>query len=189
MVKAIIFDFFGVIWGAPYESWLRHHGYKREGGYRAIADKADIGQISMSEFFDYLSTLSGQPADEIRTEFDTVERIDYEVIKLIKELKSKYIIGLLSNASSSYIREILQRNDLEQYFDEVIVSSEVGCAKPSRQIYDTALKRLGVDPSEAVFIDDNKFCINGARSVGMHGILFESAAQTEEKLRKLKIIL
>lgn len=189
MVKAIIFDFFGVIWGAPFESWLRHHGYKREGGYQLAAQQADMGQTNMSQFFEYLSALSGQPADEIKREFDTVERIDYEAIKLIVVLKANYKIGIISNASSDFIRKILRRNDLEKYFDDIVVSGEVGIIKPNKQIYEIALNRLQLNPSEAVFIDDNKFCIDGAEVVGMTGVLFESAAQAERKLRELDVKL
>lgn len=189
MIKAIIFDFFGVIYSEPYNVWLRNHGFVREGSFLEAVQKTDSGQISMSRFFDLLSTLSGQSSDKIITEFDMIERIDIGTVGLISALKKNYKIGLLSNASSSFIRHLLLENDLEKYFDEIIVSSEVGLIKPSSEIYEVALDRLGFNPSEVLFIDDNKSYTEGAEKIGIKSIIFKSVDQVEQELRKLKIIL
>lgn len=187
MIKAIIFDFFGVIYSEPYNVWLQSHGFTREGDFLEAAVKADSGQIEMAQFFDLLSSLSRQPAHEIKKEFETVKRVNPDVIGLVKALKMNYRIGLLSNASSSFIREILDENDLEKYFDEIIVSSEAGYIKPNREIYEAALRILRINSSEAIFIDDNRLYIEGAQKIGLDGILFRSADQVTRELHERNI--
>ncbi|MDD3035921.1 MAG: HAD-IA family hydrolase, partial [Candidatus Saccharimonadaceae bacterium] len=134
-----------------------------------------------------LSSLSRQPAHEIKEEFETVKRVNPDVIELVKALKVNYRIGLLSNASSSFIREILDENDLEKYFDEIIVSSEAGYIKPNREIYEAALRILRINSSEAIFIDDNRLYIEGAQKIGLDGILFRSADQVARELLERNI--
>ncbi len=187
MYKVIIFDFFGVIYSEPYNAWLQKHGFTREGDFLEAAVKADSGQIEMAQFFDLLSSLSRQPAHEINKEFETVKRVNPDVIGLVKALKMNYRIGLLSNASSSFIREILDENDLEKYFDEIIVSSEAGYIKPNREIYEAALRILRINSSEAIFIDDNRLYIEGAQKIGLDGILFRSADQVARELLERNI--
>ena len=66
-------------------------------------------------------------------------------------------------------RSLLAVDDL---FDVVIDSSEVGVRKPNRAIFDLALQQLGMtDPASAVFLDDVESNVAAARAIGMYGIL------------------
>ncbi|MEY2467392.1 MAG: putative hydrolase of the superfamily, partial [Actinomycetota bacterium] len=61
---------------------------------------------------------------------------------------------------------------VDELFDVVIDSSEVGMRKPNRAIFDLALQQLGVtDPTSAVFLDDLDSNVAAARAIGMHAIL------------------
>src|SRR5689334_9522047 len=62
--------------------------------------------------------------------------------------------------------------------DEVIISAEVQSSKPHPDIFQLAANRLGIQPQEAIFIDDEPRFISGAQAVGMIGILFTDTAQT-----------
>lgn len=187
MIRAIIFDFFGVIYSDPYNAWLNNHGYIRGGEFLEASQKMDIGQIDMGEFFDLLSALSSQPAEAISKEFQSVNRIDYGVLKIITNLRENYKVGLLSNSPSDFIRGIIKENNLDKYFDEIVVSSEVGQIKPSKEIFDTIINSLGVKASEAIFIDDNKHYINGAEKAGLMSIQFLNMPQLVEDLIKVDI--
>ena len=58
--------------------------------------------------------------------------------------------------------------------------------KPDAGIYQMALAGVGVSPAEAVFVDDTARNVEGAKAVGMHGILFK---QPEEAIEEIKLIL
>lgn len=189
MFKAIIFDFFGVIRSDPYKAWLESHGYVREDGFLEASNLLDGGKIDFSQFLARVSALSGVPSDRISDEFKSAAKIEYQVLELIKNLKHHYQVGLLSNSSSSQIRSILDENNLTDYFNEVVVSSEVACMKPGEEIFNIILQRLNVKPSEVLFIDDDISNIQGAETVGIKSVLFETAAQLEQALRKLNINL
>jgi putative hydrolase of the HAD superfamily len=64
-------------------------------------------------------------------------------------------------------------------FDVLVWSYQLGMAKPEPAIYQHTLRELGVEPGEALFIDDRLVNIEAARALGMQGILFS----TVERLR------
>jgi HAD superfamily hydrolase (TIGR01509 family) len=70
-------------------------------------------------------------------------------------------------------------------FDHIIISAEVGVAKPEAKIYEVALEQAGVRPNEAIFVDDFYVNIEGCAKVGMHGIHFKDAASALEQLKTL----
>jgi HAD superfamily hydrolase (TIGR01509 family) len=188
MIKAVIFDFFDVIYSDPYNAWLKNHGYIREGGFLEASKKMDLGQIELNTFFDLLSALSFQSTRSIRNEYKKVGEINHNALKIVTDLKEHYKIGLLSNATSGFIRRILKNNSLNKYFDEIVISSEVGYIKPSKEIFDIILKRLAVSPSEALFIDDNKRYIDGAENIGIKSFQYTSASQLSKDLLGAEII-
>lgn len=71
------------------------------------------------------------------------------------------------------------------YFDIIINSSEEGVKKPNPEIFIRALKRLGVSSDQAIFIDDKQWNVDGAKSVGIAGILFVDTTTTLREIRKL----
>lgn len=82
-------------------------------------------------------------------------------------------VGLISNATD-LARKVLRRLDLEKYFDPIIISSEVGHRKPSRHIFDIALRQSGVASSRAVYIGDKPAVdVVGASSAGMNAVLID----------------
>jgi putative hydrolase of the HAD superfamily len=61
--------------------------------------------------------------------------------------------------------------------DVLVYSYEVGIEKPDRRIYEITCERLGVRPSEVVFLDDLEVNVVAARQVGMRAVRFQSTAQ------------
>ena len=60
--------------------------------------------------------------------------------------------------------------EIHELFDEIIESSVVGVRKPEPRFYEIACERLGVDPSECVFLDDLGINLKPARTMGMQTI-------------------
>lgn len=75
--------------------------------------------------------------------------------------------------------------DLAATFDAVVISSEVGTRKPSREIYRIACDRLGLAPGECVLVDDIRQNLDGAARLGIIGVLHRDTAGTTAEVRTL----
>lgn len=188
MYKAIIFDFFDVVRTDAYKSWLKLHNYKLEGEFLKAVQRQDRGEINTDEFLATLSRLTDQTAEEIFEEMETGATIDYEVLKLIEKLKERYRVGLLSNAPKGFLRNLLQEHDLEKYFHNVVISSEVGLIKPNAEIFHHILTKMQMEPHETVFIDDSQKNVDGAESVGIKGILYTDIGRLKTDLKALGVL-
>lgn len=185
MIKAVIFDFFDVIRTDAYKSWLNLHGYKREGKFLEVNEKMDRGDILADEFLRTLGELSGQAPEEIFAEMEEGATVDQDVLALIESLRAHYKIGLLSNSPSAFLRGLLAEHDLEKYFDIIVISSEVGLIKPHPEMFQYILGIMEVQPDEAIFIDDNQSYVDGARAVGIKGVLYTNADSLRRDLAAL----
>jgi putative hydrolase of the HAD superfamily len=182
MYKAVAFDFFGVIQNDQYTVWLSNHGFKKQGEFSDLSIAADKDFIEMKDFYEGLSKLSRIPAIEIKAEFDKPQHLDEAVIKIIKKIREKYKTALASNSNSDYLIEMLQRNKLDDLFDEVIISGEVGYSKPSAEFFEYLLKKLDLLPSQVVFIDDTPQNVVSAEALGIKSIGFTDALALKDDL-------
>jgi epoxide hydrolase-like predicted phosphatase len=185
MIKAIIFDFFDVIRQDSFHAWMRIHGFTREDAPGDVSRRMDIGLIDGEQFCVELAQISGQTVEEVKYELSENERFDYGVIEYANELRKKYPLALLSNSESSYLRNILIEKDLEKLFDVILISSEIGVAKPDKEMFEMALSKLGVAPEEVVFIDDQQKNIDAAEKLGIKGIRFEDVDSLRKKMNEI----
>ena len=112
------------------------------------------------------------------------DRVDYSLVNFLRSLHPTYKVGLISNAWSG-LRKWIIREKFDDAFDQMIISAELGTGKPDPRIYLHALEQLNTRPEEAVFVDDVPANIEGAKALGMHGILFKTAEQTMTELKNL----
>jgi epoxide hydrolase-like predicted phosphatase len=108
---------------------------------------------------------------------------DERMVDVVRRARSHGVrTALLSNSwgSTGYERE-----RFPDLFDAVVISAEVGLRKPEPEIYLFAAERLGVQPPECVFVDDLPQNVDGARAVGMEGIVHRNADFTVPKLEEL----
>ena len=108
-----------------------------------------------------------------------------KTIDILIYLKAQgYKLGVIANGITIKQWEKLVRLNIYQFFDEVITSEEVGYSKPSKEIYEEALKRMKADPEKSIMIG-NKFIEDalGAVKAGMSAILVNSDVTESEKLR------
>lgn len=187
MFKAVIFDFFGVIHSDPAYRWFQKHKIERVGDYAEIFKKVDYGFISQEDAYLELSNLSGVSLEEIKNIFSATDMIDHDVVNIIVKLKSKYKIAMLSNARNQYLKNILDKNDLTDNFDQIIVSSDVGLIKPDHQIFELALNKLDITAEETVFIDDAERNITAAKELGITSLLFENSTKLKNDFEKLGV--
>lgn len=187
MIKAIIFDCFGVL---TTDGWLPFK-QKYFGANQALHDDASdlnkqsgAGIISQIEFYDRIAGMTGISPLQAQTEIDAsvpnTPLFDYIVAKL----KPTYKIALLSNAGDNYLERLFTAEQVA-LFDEVALSYEMGTIKPDGRAYTTILDRLGVQADEAVFIDDHERHCEGARDMGIRAIQYEDYEQCVAELEAI----
>jgi putative hydrolase of the HAD superfamily len=102
-------------------------------------------------------------------------------LPVMRALREREIrVAVVSNCSHS-TRPIVQRLGLEDEADAVVLSFEVGVAKPDAGIYLTTLEQLRVAPDEAVFVDDQAAYCDGATRVGMSAYLIQREGATPDE--------
>ena len=112
-----------------------------------------------------------------------------EIIKNVRKSRLKTV--LVSNASGLVMRPIIKTyfgTDIDNLFDEIIISSEVKILKPDQKIYELALDKLGINPDEAIFIDDLEEYLKGARAIGIKTLLFTNNNDIKKELEKLGVL-
>ena len=171
-MKAIIFDFYGVIRADGQLMWLLENNLKSDGVIRKANDTYCEGRISRDEYLEILSSISKQKPDDIKQRMSDLAVIDPEMVELIRKLRENYKIALLTNSAES-TRISVEESQLDRLFDVMVFSHEMGMIKPDFAIYKYALEKLDVLPSEAVFIDDKLENVEAAQRVGMEGIVFD----------------
>jgi len=108
-----------------------------------------------------------------------------EVIALIAELGNKGIkLAVLSNTIEPHAKA-LREAGLYNGFDQVFLSHEVGLRKPDPKIYQYVLDKLGVQPPESVFIDDDATNVEVAVKLGINGITYTNPEQLVADLSHL----
>ena len=99
-------------------------------------------------------------------------------LPVVSELRARGVkTALISNCSHS-TRGIVDRLGLEDAFDEIVLSFEVGLRKPDPEIYRIALERLGVAPERSVFVDDQPAYCDGAAALGIATFLIDRSGDT-----------
>lgn len=126
----------------------------------------------------WLSALREHGVDDIDLALDLAETFPIERRKLhvvyedvrpaLEHLGRSFGLGLLSNGASDLQREKIAGAGIGRYFDEILISGDIGVGKPKPRIFEMILSRLGVAAAEAVMIGNNlRTDIAGARDVGM----------------------
>lgn len=182
--RCVVFDFFGVISSEVAKYWLAN--YFPPDQAREIKDAlfpaADRGEVSQEALFAHLAGLVKITPERFEREFYSYIKIDPDMVALIRRLRGRTRLGLLTNAMAPFVRGIMAEHELEPLFDAIIVSAECRMAKPDPAIFRAMLAKLDVAAADTVMVDDNPDNVAAARSVGMQTVLFTSCAELERAL-------
>ncbi len=184
---AVVFDWGGVITPSPFDL-VRGMGEDHEadevlevmmGPYDRDTDhpwhQVERGELSLTEFGKYLEAetqarglVLRRPKQGLMSEMAARP----EVLATIRRLRGEgYLTALLTNNAKELAPVWRPLLPLDELFDLVIDSSEVGMRKPDPRIYRLVLSELRVEPERTVFLDDAPGNIAGAAAVGMQAIL------------------
>lgn len=154
-----------------------------------IGLEAMLGNASLPEVWAWVAhrlKVSAEDRPRFEHDFFAGDRLDHDLVRYLRGLRPQFRVGLLSNAYGALRAELAERWRIEDAFDQIVISAEVGLAKPQPEIYRLAAERLGVPPKSILFIDDFDANIQAARHVGMEAILFRppdvALRQIQERL-------
>jgi putative hydrolase of the HAD superfamily len=201
MIKAILFDWGGVLIANPEEGLMK---YCAEMLGTTVADfkprffeYAEVfqkGEIEEQALWDNIcNSLNIAVPDEKNIWKKAVCKsfIDnngtYDLLKGVKNAGFK--TGFISNTEMAAV-EYFHENNNQQYFDATIFSCVENTVKPEKEIYKIALEKLGLQPEEAILIDDKSENIQAAQQLKMHGIVFKNIDQVKKELsEKFEIVV
>lgn len=185
MIKAIVFDCFGVLVNDGWLPFKRTYFAHDQSLFLEATDinkAVDAGLISYDDFVEQVAMLAGIDTARARREIEQ-NPADTDLFSFIaRELKPVYAIGLLSNAGANWL-DTLFTKEQRALFDATALSYELGMIKPDAGCYQTIAARLGVLPEECIFIDDQERYCTGAIDVGMQAIRFTDTPNLVAQLK------
>lgn len=187
-VTTVLFDFAGVLVSSPWAAMAAAGGGDLElliGSYEEDTDhpwhQVERGELDIGAWAVEITRRGAEAGIDV--DFAPLQALLGEmtvhtsVVDRVRALRDEgYRLGLVTNnvrEASATWRAIVPVDEL---FDVVIDSSEVGMRKPNPAIYLHALEQLGAMPEEAIFIDDSLGNVVGAQRAGLHAIHFEEPA-------------
>jgi len=194
-IKGVIFDFGGVIIHYPPNTFRKSIAKFLKLDFEIVnkeIDKIDLdfatGKISEKEFWKRLcSALNIVVSEKDKKNFITDEFfrdawLNKDVEKIVIALKnSGYKLGIISNIEKPHAKYSKVKHWFK-HFSPVILSCEVGLAKPDERIYKLMLEKLQLNGNECIYIDDRTKFLGPAEKLGMKTILFQNAKQLRKEL-------
>lgn len=181
MIKAIIFDCFGVLYNDEYQAQVERFPDKLA-ILRDLRRQGDYGFFTRKQYIEAVAQAVGTDIQTIESIILSAHTIDQFVLQYITQLKLNYSIGMLSNIGRGWIENFFSQNQLHEFFDAVVLSGDEGIAKPHPRVFELMAERLNAAPEECIMIDDLPENIAGADAAGMKGIVYSN-------LRDMKIEL
>ena len=199
MIRAVLWDFGGVILSSPFEAFNRYeaanglptdfirgvNATNPDANAWALLERNDVAPDEFDALFadesealghripgaDVLGLLSGEIRPEMVTALDRVIRAGYRTACLTNN-----VVGG---------EQRMEVGDVMVMFDHVVESSKVGCRKPEPRFYEIACELVGVEPSECVFLDDLGINLKPAKAMGMTTIKVGAAEPAITELEQV----
>lgn len=93
---------------------------------------------------------------------------------LSKLREQGYKLAVASNSIRNTVKVMMEKSALIDYLDFYLSNQDVTRGKPDPEIYDLAIKRLGIDPSECIIVEDNENGLRAAKASGAHVLKVET---------------
>jgi putative hydrolase of the HAD superfamily len=197
-VKGLLVDFGGVLTTNVFESFrafcddegLDPEAIKRlfRGDPRAIEYVRGLERGELTEegfaagFGELLELEPERRAGLVERMFGHI-RPDDQMVEALRRARAQGVrTGLISNSMGAGRYD---RSAFPELFDGVVISGEEGMHKPQPEIYELGCERVGLEPSDCVFVDDLRENCAGAEAVGMTAVLHRGADGTLPELERL----
>lgn len=186
MIKAIIFDCFGVLAADGWSPFKRQYLADPEKALAVakIGKAVDEGERSYEDMISETARIANVTEQMVRVAVEHKVPNEALFAYITGVLKAHYKIGLLSNASYNVLKHLFTPEQVEA-FDATALSYEIGLVKPSLEMFQAIADRLGVQPEECVLVDDQARHCAGAIAAGLEAIEYTSVEQCITELKKL----
>lgn len=198
MIKAIVFDIGGVIQGLDWSpvvnslldikedldifSYQNAFYYDRKNNFDLYA----TGKMSKEDFWTMVVSRLGIDKRHAENCSKSTELlysyVNFDVLELIKSLKGRYKLYVLSNACPEIEKKVVKDNLYVYLFDKLYFSHNIKCKKPDKEAYLHVCKENSLMAGECVFIDNDIKNIRGAEAVGMKGVLYKGTDALKQEL-------
>jgi epoxide hydrolase-like predicted phosphatase len=195
-VKGLLVDFGGVLTTNVFNSFkafCRTEGlpddcvknmFRERGEGLALLRQLEKGELTAVEFSQKFAPLLGVSPDNLVSRLFGRVGPDEPMADAVRRARAAGIkTGLVSNSWGNGLA--YDQALLDELFDAVVISGQVGLHKPQPEIYVLAAERIGVAPEQCVFVDDLRENCAGAEAVGMKAILHRGSAGTLPQLQEL----
>ncbi len=203
MIRAVLFDFGGVLYRTPDRRWMRQWqillGLGRDKEISAIINAPEEspymqaildGRIPEGDVWERIGRrwhLSPLLVRWLERNAWNSRRLNREVAAFLGSLRPRYRTAILSNAGSDARQVFVERFGFDRLVDTMIISAEERVSKPDARIYQIALERLGVAPDEAVFLDDLAVNVAAAIELGIRAVHFRETRQALAEVQALLV--
>lgn len=189
MIRAVVVDVGGVLEHTPPTGWIERWESRlglQAGDLAAIVSPlwqpGRVGRASLEEIEARTADVLGLESEEAAELWSDVwgEYLgapNQELLEFLDPLRTRWRTAILSNSFVGAREREQSRYGFQDRFDLLVYSHEVGIEKRHSRIYELACELLGVEPEEAVFVDDVEKNVAAAQRMGMHGVLFTDTRQ------------
>jgi putative hydrolase of the HAD superfamily len=195
-VKGLLVDFGGVLTTNVFQSFrdfCRAEGLAEDAfadllrsspETRAELRRLETAAITADEFGRHVGPLLGvAETDGLMTRIFAGIGPEPAMVDAVRTARGAGVhTGLISNSVGT---DIYDRDVLDQLFDAIVISGEVGLHKPQPEIFRLGAERIGLAPAQCVFVDDLRENCSGAEAVGMAAILHRGPDRTLPELESL----
>ncbi len=197
-IRAVVFDIGGVLEITPQTGWVekweaRLHLKPGELHERLmdVWRNGSFGTISEEEVEKGVKDILGMRQEQVEALMadlweEYLGELNVELAAYFSSLRPRYQTAMLSNSFVGVRSREQERYHFDEMTDVIIYSHEVGIAKPERRIFELTCERLGVQPTEIVFLDDFEPHVAAAREFGIQAILFR---ETKEAIADIQACL
>jgi len=184
MIKALIFDCFGVFYTDPVFAYMREPTTPpaKAKALHSLDEQAARGMLDKAGFVTKAASIVGITESEAEQRFFHSTARNERLIKYVHELRQQYKVAMLSNIGGDMMDGFFSPQERQQLFDAVILSGDVNMAKPDRAIFELICRRLGVELGEAVMIDDMPTTCEIVKTFGMQSVCYKDYEQCKSEL-------
>lgn len=186
MIKAIIFDCFGVLLEDALHGIVDQlNDSSKKVEILKIVRSSSKGSLSPDESRKKIADLLGITVAEFSRLMNEGEVKNTKLFDYILGLRKKYKTGILSNIRPGGLESRFSESELKKHFDVVIGSGDIGYIKPETKAYEITADSLGVKLNECVVVDDKQPYCDAARALGMEAVLYRTFSQMKSDLENI----
>jgi putative hydrolase of the HAD superfamily len=200
-MQTIIFDFGNVVGffdhGRTLQKLLPYTTWTRDAMFASVyvgdlEERFERGEMSVQQIVEHLHRLwelQCEP-DYLHDAIGDIFWPNPEVCELIPQLAGRYRLLLGSNTNAIHSsRFVVQFADVLSHFDSLILSHEIGTRKPDAEFFRHCHRAAEAPADRCVFVDDLAANIEGAKSIGLQGIVYRPNQDLAGKLRELGVFV